>query len=254
MDASIPRSLWRDCFAQPPRAEGKGSVSYARTLPRPLGLGTIDEWQFPTLHSFTPSEVFVLRLTTTGLPLLQPSDALQLIRAAGRDQNIGLDVRGVALSQTPGQDPASWMVDLIYTTPVSLNPLPFTDDGATIAAKIQADPGVKGAFPSFAVTNQIFGNLTDPADAIDHWRSQPILWDHLLGTGPGGPTDTFASPAQFSIVKGQAEDGARATPWVVSKLPLTNGNSPPSTSVWWVVGGIAAAALGVYYVTKGKKR
>ena len=125
-----------------------------------------------------------------------------------------------------------------------------------MAAKIEADPGMRGSFPAFKIVGQLFGQLTLPANAIDHWRSQPILWDSHLGpASTGGPTDTFAKPADFSIVHGKADDGALAVPWLVKQSPLTPGGTQPGgTSSLAVVGLVLAAGLIGYLVVKGQEK
>ena len=230
-------------------------MSYA-ILPR-KAFGTLDEWTKPSLHSFLPSDVFVLRLGLTGLPLRDARDVLPLLRAAGRGQNLHLDVRGAAVWQDPGAAPDVWHADLVFTTAMALLPFAplmpgFVDDGLDMAKKIQADPGMAGSFPGWKVVSQLFGQLTLPADAIDHWRSQPILWDHALGpAGQGGPSDTFAKPADFSIVRGKADDGARAVPWKIAQPPLTPPG-PSGSSTLLLLAGLALAGLIGFQIVKGQ--
>lgn len=237
-------------------------MSYARPLARSRGLGALDEWTNPSLHSFLPSDVFVLRLATTGFPVRGPADVLPLVRAVGRGQNLRLDVRGVALWQDPKAAPDVWHADVVLTTAAALFPFAplmpgFVDDGAAMAGKVDADAGMRGAFPTFHVVGQVFGQLTAPPDAIDHWRSQPVLWDHVLGpAGVGGPTDSFAKPADYSIVRGKVDDGARATPWILGRSPLAPPPpGGPSGTVVVVVGIALAGLLALHFVKgQGKRR
>ena len=234
-------------------------MSYA-LLPR-KAFGTVDEWTNPSLHSFVPTDVFVLRLGFTGLPLRDARDVLPLIRAAGRGQNLHLDVRGAAVWQDPGAAPDAWHADLVFTTAMPLFPLAplmpgFVDGGPDMAAKVQADVGMGGSFPGFKVVSQLFGQLTGPADAIDHWRSQPVLWDHALGSpGTGGPSDSFAKPADFSIVRGKADDGARAVPWKIGQPPLTPPGGSGSNTLLILAGLALAGFVGLQIVKgQGKRR
>lgn len=238
-------------------------MSYAMLPPRRRAFGTVDEWTNPSMHSYLPADVFVLRLSVVGLPLRDARDVLPLLRAIGKGQNLHLDVRGAALSQDPGAPPDAWHADLVLTTPMALFPLapllPGTvDDGASMAQKVEADPGLRGSFPAFKVVGSLFGQLTAPPNAIDHWRSQPILWDSHLGpAGTGGPTDTFAKPADFSIVHGKADDGALATPWLVKQSPLTPPGPPgPGGSSSLAVVGLVVLAAGLigYRVVKGQEK
>jgi hypothetical protein len=112
-------------------------------------------------------------------------------------------------------------------------------------------------FPSLLISEPQFRQLTGPADAVDHWRSQPLLWDHLLG-GDGGPTDTFAQPAEYSIVLGTADDGKRAQPWKVKPPGLgPNGEKKPpgpATNAVLLLGAVAIGGYVIAQTLKDKKK
>lgn len=190
------------------------------------GLGTVDVWEYVwALHNLREADVMVLRLQVAGARLSDPSDALLFVRAAGQGQNWGMDVRGVAVSDAAAADQK--MVDIVFTKGdaglLGFGPIiGIHDDAASMAAQIAADDALRQNSPNLQIVSSAIGLLSGPADAIDHWRSQPIVWDHLLSgpKGRGGPTDTFAQPADYTVVKGTADDGKRAVPWKASVLDL----------------------------------
>jgi hypothetical protein len=234
------------------------------------GLGDVSAWNYPTFHTLDANEVYVVRLKCTGLPLSDGKDLLLFVRALGITQTLGFDIRGAAAWQDVGADQNSWWIDLVATVPGwEGNPIPLLgNDAASIAAKIQNDPTLRQAFPSLQIDQSasLWGELTGPAQSIDFWKSQPLLWDHTL-PGPkcvaliggcGGPTNTFPSPPASSIVKGKADDGAMATPFPVSgSVPITT----PDTQKGYALGDLhvagvlaIAGALGLgYYYYYGRK-
>jgi hypothetical protein len=215
-------------------------------------LGTIDPWDSVTLglHRVAETDVIVLRLRVANVRMKDPSDALLFARAAGQGQNWGMDVRGVVVAPVAGSD--DQMVDVVFTkgdaglfgwSPSIM--VGFADNADSMGAKVAADETLRQNSPQLAIVSAQLGPLTDPADAIDHWRSQPIAWDHLLN-GPknaGGPTDTFATPADYTVCKGTADDGKRCKPWKAGVLPFgPNGPTVTPTQIGVVAG---AAVLGL---------
>jgi hypothetical protein len=207
-----------------------------------LALGDVDAWDHVWVHSLAPADVFVLRLGVTGAELRSPSDALLFARAAGQGQNLALDVRGVAVWQAGDVT----MVDVVLTTPALRVGVLWADDAQAMGGKVAADETLRRVFPNLHVASVVFGQLTGPADAIDHWRSQPMLWDHSL-PGPknlGGPTDSMAVPGQYNVVKGKADDGSHAAPWVETKPPLGPAPGAPASGTMLLAGlGVGAAVL-----------
>lgn len=217
-------------------------------------MGELDPWAYPSLHYFTNQEVYVLRLRMKGASLREPRDALVFVRSAGSTQNLGLDVRAVALLEEPGGE---LVLDLVMTREALYSPWPWMgDDAEAMRQKIAADPNVLARFPSLAISTAVFGELVAPADAIDHWRAQPKLWDHALGQGGhGGPTDSFATPAEYSVVRGRADDGKRAVPWRAEPPPgLGPSGARPAdrARVAWIVLA-AALALGAVVISRARK-
>ena len=238
--------------------------------------GDVSAWNYPTFHTLDANEIYVVRLKCTGLPLADGGALLLFVRALGVNQTLGFDIRGAAAWQDPGAPSTSWWIDIVCTVSGwEGNPIPFLgNDAASIAAKIQNDPTLRQSFPSLQIDQSasLWGELTGPAQAIDFWKSQPLLWDHNL-PGPkcvavvggcGGPTNTFANPPASSIVKGKADDGALAIPFAVTTVPPivtpgANNNYALGTTrlveVLAAIGVVAiAGAVGLgYYYYSGKK-
>ena len=220
-------------------------------------LGTIDPWDSVTLglHRVAESDVLVLRLRVTNVRMQDPSDALLFVRAAGQGQNWGLDVRGVAVADVPSS--TDKMVDVVFTKGdaglLGWSPsimLGFADNADSMAKNVLADETLRQLSPNAAVVSAQLGPLTDPADAIDHWRSQPIAWDHLL-SGPknvGGPTDTFATPADYTVCKGTADDGKRCKPWKTALAPFGPNGPKVTPTQLGMIAGVGVLGLIVWKV------
>jgi hypothetical protein len=218
--------------------------------------GTVDPWDHVWAHALAASDVFVLRLRVSGVKLRDASDALLFARAAGQGQNLALDVRGIAAWKTPDMADDQWMIDVILTTATLRAAVLWADDAPAMATKVAADETLRSAYPKLTIVSAVFGQLTDPADAVDHWRSQGLLWDHAL-PGPknlGGPTDLMATPADYSVVKGQADDGKRAMPWVTAKTPLGPPGGPGMSTAAVAGLGVGAALLVWAMSSKGSRR
>jgi hypothetical protein len=245
--------LW--CFAIEASVR-RGTVSYELAArPRRPGLGDVDPWEYVWAHALTTDAVYVLRLRVTGVALRDPTDALLFARAAGQGQNLALDVRGVAVSQPRGAASDEYVVDIIFTTSALRVAVLWADGAADMARKIAADPDLRARYPGVSIAGPVFGALAAPAEAIDHWRAQPVLWDHAI-SGPrqlGGPTDSFAQPADYNVVKGKADDGSRAVPWVIPKGGLGPPPKPMEAS-WMVAGGLGVVLVGVWLSRKETRR
>lgn len=214
--------------------------------------GDINPWTVMSAHLWDPQEVYVLRLKTRNAKIRSPEDLLVFVKAIGQSQNLQLDVSGAGTWQASGMPESESMLDLVFTTTEGGVNIPFVaDDAKSMAAKLQAHADVRRVFPDFIVTEQQFGPIVSPKDAIDHWRGEPILWNHLLNDKKGGPTDSFAKPADYNLVRGKADDGARATPITPNpifappdhvKIP-ESGISPTMAFVGGVVIGLVSWSL-----------
>ena len=225
-------------------------------------LAEFDAWKVMGGHTLDDDEIYVLRMTVTGCPLRTASDLKLLARAAGQAQNMDLDVRAVGAKERP--EAGAWNIDIVFGSVGGKRVVtPFlSTDADAMAKSIAADPQIQLNFPKFSIVAAQFGALVGPADAIDTWRSQPTLWDHAL-TGPsgrGGPTATFATPADLSFFKGEADDGRKATPWRASDPPIAppgpNGgeDKPPSSddTAWYVLGGVVLLGAGLLFLKRRK--
>lgn len=213
------------------------------------GLGETSNWLGLVA---SPSEVYLVRLAVKGARLDTPDDAKKFARAVGSlmSDKLDLDVRGVAVWGSASDR----HVDVILTSDDSRVSL-ITPSNDGIKSAVEADPTLRAGSPTFSVTSAELLQLTGPPDAIDHWRSQPILWDRHLGPGSsGGPTDTFATPAEYSIVLGKADDGKRSSPWRAADPGLGPDAKKNAASAWpWVLGILAAVAVS-YHFGKEKRR
>lgn len=227
------------------------------TCGHPEVLGTVDPWAYPWAHTLDSGEVYVLRVALANVRMREPADALAFVRAIGQDQNLHLDVRGVAVWKADGMGERESMLDLVLTSAIYFSPpMIGSDNGEAMAKNLEADPDLQRLFPGLTVRAPIFGELTAPAEAIDHWRAQPILWDHAL-PGPrdrGGPTDTFAAPAEYSVVLGQADDGKRSKPWRLPPAEIGGGAGKPVAqgALLWILG--LGAILAVAALAQGKEK
>ena len=202
----------------------------------------------------SPSGVYLWRAQVEGMVLVSPDDALAVVAAVGRVQNSLLDVRGIALRVS---ESGVGQVDVVQTSrdfATNTNLLMLWPDADEVAQAVVADPSVKGRFPSLVLRQPEWLELTGPADAVDFWRSSPILWDRLLGSGKlGGPTQAFSN--RDGIYIGQADDGTGLRSWSGGKPgPAPNGGGGKSTTtiLLWV-GGAAIVAGALYLVTRRNK-
>lgn len=217
------------------------------------GVGEFSEWAYASIfHTLDTNEVYVLRLEVAGVRLRDGADLLVFARAGGQDQNWGLDVRAVGAWKSDAMSAADdvWMIDIVMTSSLDGKVVPLMNDsGEEMGKQIAADPEVTSVFPHVVVRSSKLGELVGPAAAIDTWRSQPLLWDHALsGKRPlrGGPTVTFAAPADLSLFKGKADDGRLAVPWKMTMSangPQTHDSGLGAGTI--AVVGVAALAVGI---------
>lgn len=197
------------------------------------------------------TEVYVFRAVAANLNPKSPLDLLEIVRALGQAPSFQttIDIRAIAMWQDGGDQG----IDVIFTTPSG--GLAFIVPSAMgFADSIVGDAGVQKVLPGLTLATPQLLVLTGPQDAITHWRSQPLLWDSSLPgpTNHGGPTDTYSSPAEYSIVLGRADDGARTKPWIVGKqMPSPPGKG--SNTLLWLVGIGVVASIG-YTIAKKRKR
>lgn len=211
-------------------------MSYAEAL------GVFEPWSCISCHFWSASEVYVFRTKVTGAKLRDATDVLPFISAFGQGQDLRLDVRGAAVWNRSGE---SFMIDLIGTTDFGL-PVPLIADGpADIAKHIEEDPEIRAAFPQVKLSDAQFGPVKDAKVAVDRWLALPILWDRRLPgkRGKGGPTASFATPAEYSIVLGKADD-AKATPWKIDAPGLGPGREPENDVALWLLGAAVAGVAG----------
>jgi LPXTG-motif cell wall-anchored protein len=225
-------------------------------------LADFDAWKVMGGHALDDHTIYVLRMTATGLPLRTANDLKLFARAAGQAQNMNLDVRAVGAKERP--EVGAWDLDIVFGVVGDLRLVPpfISTDADAMAKGIAADSQIQANFPQFKVLTSSFGTLVGPADAIDTWRAQPVLWDHALPgpSGRGGPTATFATPVDLSFFKGQSDDGRKATPWRAIDPPIAppgpNGgkDKPPSSddTAWYVLGGVVLLGAGLLFLKRRK--
>lgn len=236
------------------------------------GLGDFDPWSCMWCHVWSADDVYVLRLRMDGVTILNARDALRFVQSAGQAQNFRLDVRGMAIRESG----TGILADIVFTAREGFVGIPILADTATsMAATMNADPDLLQVYPDLKISLPVFGRLTGPPDALDQWKSVALLWDNLLSgpRGRGGPTDTFATPGDYNLVRGSAEDGKRANPFStgIAQPPLgpgkvqpapvpqppgkQNGSQVSGSAILFGLGAFTAVAMGFYWSTqKGNRR
>jgi hypothetical protein len=217
-----------------------GGASVAR---RPLG----DTGDWYRVYA-RPDEAYLWRARLVMAELRDPSDALAVLAAFGRAQNLDLNVQGICVKQMD----AGTQVDVVLTTPTTQIYTPLVDDDAeSLAIGVMSDASLRQRFPSLAVRSPELLQITGPPDAIDFWRSHATVWDPSLGqTGHGGPTQAFANLSGAYL--GAADEGPRLKPWKVDRPGLEpDQDNKTDATVFWVIGGIALAWLVVRSIGAG---
>jgi hypothetical protein len=212
------------------------------------GLGETSSW----LGIVTSTDdVYIWRARAKNAAISSPSLALLFARAVGMGQNRKLDVRGVAVRKEGADD---WTVDVILTSSEGGITLGVATNADGVADNVLQNSEIRAAFPGLQLKDPKFLELTGPKDAIAHWRSQPLLWDHLLGSD-GGPTTTYGHPAEYSVVKGTADQGKSAEPWL-AKGPGIDSEKPPGPVLETVllVGMVAIGGFVVAQSLKDKRK
>jgi len=214
---------------------------------RERSLGEFNAWDFMIAHTFDDDEVYVLRLDCSNVILKDGSDLLPFARAAGQGQPYGLDVRAVGAWKQDKAGPDDYVIDIVMTHSGG-KASPVGRGGDAMGQEIAADDRIRAMFPRLVIRSATFGELTGPKDAIDTWRSMPLLWDHSLSGEKkrGGPTSVFSSPTDLTLFHGKADDGRRATPFRVTDVPFKPDDKPKESNVgWYVFGGAVLLAAGV---------
>lgn len=181
-------------------------------------LGEIDRWTNILGHLWNRDDVYVYRITAYDVTVQDPSDALRFVEAAGRLFARDYDLDTVAVGIDPGSG-GETLVDIImmHALPGPIMRKLSLIDG--YPGWLMKDDVLTKRWPGLSVANVVFGRLNDAAP-VKHWRSQPILWNHLLtNSGSGGRTNTFLRPDHYSVVRGTSEDGEKAIPWVEDPPP-----------------------------------
>jgi LPXTG-motif cell wall-anchored protein len=216
------------------------------------GIGETSAW-WNTVA--VPSSVYLWRVQVEGMAFQSPDDALAVVAAVGRAPNSLLDVRGIALRVS---EAGIGQLDVVQTSrelATNTNLLMLWPDARGVAEAVVGDPSVKGRFPQLVLRQPEWLELAGPADAIDFWRSAPVLWDRFLGSGRmGGPTAAFSN--REGVYVGQADDGTMLRSWSSGGKPglgpsQDDGSSTTTILLW--VGGAALAAGAIYWFTRKNK-
>lgn len=273
-----PRLVRLERLFLPSTADEKMGYSVGRSL------GEMETW----LGAVTASdEVYIYQALVKNAELQSPHDALLFAEAVGKAQNLKLNVRAVVLLDLIGDTgkPDSFLIQVVFTStctspvgcphPGLTSPLLFPDSASSITKKVLEDQKLRSVFPDIKIADPGLFELTGPPEAILHWMAQPVLWDVALGTpglfGPqGGPTDTFAKPADYSVSRGWASLGSKTQPWKMEQpqlgppddlLPGAPPPTPPSgaktkpssNTIWFLAAGLVVA-VALFGSSKGKMR
>jgi hypothetical protein len=239
-----------------------------------LGVGEFDAWSCMSCHWWSPEDIYALRLRVQNGTPTSIDDAKLYVRAGGVAQNMRLDVRGLAMWKAAGMGTNETMVDVVYSVSEGSMAMPGISDSADdMAKKVVAEQQLRARFPSMVIASAEFGilkgDIKDPGSAAQNWLAQPIMWDHKFTSdaGPGGPTDSFATPSPRNIVIGQADVVAEQHTWTSSDVfkggTTTPGSTttpegtvtPPDSTVLWVVGLGVVGFVGYQMMTsRGRAR
>lgn len=203
-------------------------------------VGELESWWGLSESS---AEVYVYRFEASGIPIgtdgapADPIDLLDFASVVGRNQLRSLDIRGVGVMKVNGQPLDQWTIDVVATGSFTgaILPQPFEPN---MNAALQDDAGVRARYPNIKILNGSWYEMSSPQASVDFWRSQPVVWDHLLTSGQGGrggPTSSFARPAAYSIFYGSSDLGGNVKSLQPKEVPL--GSKPSSD------GGIALPSL-----------
>ena len=221
------------------------SVKGPRARAGPLrGLGGVEPWERTAAET---DEVYLWRAKLSGLKIRSIEDMQAIARAVGRGEGLGLDLRGIAV--TDNSD-GSYSIDAAMTAkaPLVYAPLVF-NDAAQVGQAVKTE--LTSRFPNLVVSGAHFDQITDAEPrhpALDFWLSHSVLWDLPWALFPafekGQPTGAFA---RFEgLYQGNAEQGLDLKPWPRTEPSIgpTLASSSSST-VLWLAGG--AVALYVIY-------
>lgn len=197
-------------------------------------------------------EVYLWRATFAGVRIRNIQDVQAIAGAIGGSQNLGFDLRGIAIEASGPGD--TYSVDAAFTTklPRVFFADPTMDTADSIARKVHA--ALAERFPGFEIQGPHFDQLDDDAPkhpALDFWRFHPIIYEAQF-FGSVVPTAAFA---RFEgLYRGNAEQGLSLKTWPKDK-PFENGDgdtADTNTTIFWVAGAAAVAYL-VYRVSKGAR-
>lgn len=199
----------------------------------------------------SPQEAYVWRARLGGAEMRDPSDALAVLAAFGKAQDLDLNVQGICVVKQPG----GARVDVVITTKTTQPALIYTplvnDDAESLALKLLSDGQLRQRFPQLSISEPELLQITGPPDAVDFWRSHETLWDPSLGqTGHGGPTQAFARLSGAYL--GAADEGPALKAWKVDKPGLgPDQGKDGDATVFWVIGGVALVWLFVRSIGAG---
>jgi hypothetical protein len=207
--------------------------------------GGIEPWDRSIAET---DEVYLWRATFQGADVRGIQDVQAIAAAIGGQQNLGFDLRGIALDISGSGN--TYDVDAAFTTkiPRVLWQDPTIDTADDIARKVRV--ALTGRFPTLQVVNARFEQITDDSPkhpALDFWRSVPIIYEAQF-MGPTVPTQAFA---RFEgLYRGKAEQGVMLKKW--PKQPpgnggSSNGDNGDESVVPLVLLGVGAAAV-VYFI------
>lgn len=218
-------------------------MSYAGSRPF-LG---IEPWERVVAET---DEVYLWRATLLGADIRGISDVQAIAAAIGRNQGLGLDLRGVAVESTGSGN--TYDVDAAFTSKAQMVYVPGQATAEDIAQRVATE--LEARFAGVAVRGARFEQITDDAPkhpALDFWLYHSIIWDIPSGVlfptlEKGNPTHAFA---RFEgLYRGKAEQGASLKKWPEDRPPGSGANGVNESSVLPFVLLAGSAALVAYLV------
>lgn len=196
-------------------------------------------------------EVYLWRAQLLDANVRNIQDVQAIAGAIGGGQNLGLDLRGIALASAGSGN--TYNVDAAFTTKVPriFAGDPTLDTAADIATKVHA--ALAERFPGLQIADPHFDEINDDSPkhpALDFWRFHPVIYEAQF-LGSVVPTSAFA---RFEgLYRGNAEQGASLKKWPKDQpfpKPGNGGNGngqaggvSTGEAILWVAGAAAVAWL-----------
>jgi hypothetical protein len=224
-------------------------VSYAALH----SFGGIEPWERLMAEA---DEVYLWRATFQGANIDSIVDMQAIAGAIGRNQRLGLDLRGIAVQAAGSGN--TYDVDAAFTAKANTVYTPGMSTAGDIATRVATE--LADRFPGLTITNARLEQITDDEPkhpALNFWLYHTIIWDIPGGSAlpileEGKPTHAFA---RFEgLYRGKAEQGASLKKWPMDQPPPNgnggaNGGAESIVPLVLLAGGAAVAVYLIFQRT-----